>query len=727
VISPRLLFQGDPTECIRWVGLAKKLARQAYAAGVISRVWTVAEGVTIRVDNVLQGHSGVCKVWIKSLLKPYHFIFYPRKVTLGNGGIYTSSPSLFQYPNEFISNIENLSYYTRFSFIRYRKADKVQLAKGDLALLSGNQFFFARGSVYSWWGSMCGDGPEEKVSVPAKFNFPARYIWKNSAPNIIYKDGDTWVNLKSSLYFVEPYEDLFYKIAGIFVGAVSVGESRQSRLVVATYLMNEPESSCDLLIHVFKKHTDSRWIEVGQHSVDGLYTSLLWPMRFTSDGHKGSIIYKKLRIDEGVPIFSFTLATFTFSYGDDSTSFSVSTVVTDEPYLNEVEHSTIERDFNVSFSETPHDANLNNFTQTINATLHLLHEVEQTFVPTSAKLPIALNYDHEDQLKVIYAKIQYTGYYGDHSFYNESAESTMTGLCWILTKQIFSMDSFSSSSTWDKGSSYDYQCTLQLLNQADEIFFESILATDTENSSGSGDQTSISGNTYSRVYSERQLWFYYLDALTQSYFYESVGASGELTESSNAFIKTHNINLKILDTLVYDRNLTADLGENSAVYTAGGFYADNAGNELNVTNYYGSDVSESTNDTTSNPILSPNLDFTTELLFTSMNVQTEIEYSVVIDHRIKMVSEKTPAWAYSFYMNYTNPTIGADFDGVLSRFEYVFNDDGFMSDFVPHVLCQGQSSFGELHLYTPTVVGGVQVSESYEPWSELVHHPIGLF
>jgi hypothetical protein len=64
MISPRLLFQGDPTECIRWVGLAKKFARQAYNAEVISKVWKVSEGVTIRVMNNLQAR--VCKVWIEA-------------------------------------------------------------------------------------------------------------------------------------------------------------------------------------------------------------------------------------------------------------------------------------------------------------------------------------------------------------------------------------------------------------------------------------------------------------------------------------------------------------------------------------------------------------------------------------------------------------------------------------------------------------------------------------
>lgn len=74
MISPRLLFQGDPTECIRWVGLAKKLARRTYDAGVISKVWKVAEGVTFRVENNLS--AKICKVWIEAGALVTGFQFY---------------------------------------------------------------------------------------------------------------------------------------------------------------------------------------------------------------------------------------------------------------------------------------------------------------------------------------------------------------------------------------------------------------------------------------------------------------------------------------------------------------------------------------------------------------------------------------------------------------------------------------------------------------------------
>lgn len=64
MISPRILFDGDPTEAIKYVGLAKEFGRSTFGAGVISKVWRLGEGVQIRVMNNLQAR--VCKVWIQA-------------------------------------------------------------------------------------------------------------------------------------------------------------------------------------------------------------------------------------------------------------------------------------------------------------------------------------------------------------------------------------------------------------------------------------------------------------------------------------------------------------------------------------------------------------------------------------------------------------------------------------------------------------------------------------
>lgn len=109
----RLLFEGDPAAAAPWVGLAKKLARQTFMARIRNKTYVVANGVQIRVENLLpqpegfgswftQQFGGTSKVWIKaggtSLI--YQFdCTTPNVVFANNGGsadyfadsLYTSS------------------------------------------------------------------------------------------------------------------------------------------------------------------------------------------------------------------------------------------------------------------------------------------------------------------------------------------------------------------------------------------------------------------------------------------------------------------------------------------------------------------------------------------------------------------------------------------------------------------------------------------------------------
>lgn len=62
MISPRILFEGDPTEAYKYVGVAKEFGRSTFGAGILSKVWRLGEDVQIRVMNNLQAR--VCKVWI---------------------------------------------------------------------------------------------------------------------------------------------------------------------------------------------------------------------------------------------------------------------------------------------------------------------------------------------------------------------------------------------------------------------------------------------------------------------------------------------------------------------------------------------------------------------------------------------------------------------------------------------------------------------------------------
>lgn len=54
----RLLFEGDPAAAAPWVGLAKKLARQTFMARIRNKTYIVADGVQIRVENLLPQPKG---------------------------------------------------------------------------------------------------------------------------------------------------------------------------------------------------------------------------------------------------------------------------------------------------------------------------------------------------------------------------------------------------------------------------------------------------------------------------------------------------------------------------------------------------------------------------------------------------------------------------------------------------------------------------------------------
>lgn len=62
MISPRILFEGNPTEAYKYVGMAKDFGRSTFAAGIISKVWRLGNEVQIRVLNNIA--SRICKVWI---------------------------------------------------------------------------------------------------------------------------------------------------------------------------------------------------------------------------------------------------------------------------------------------------------------------------------------------------------------------------------------------------------------------------------------------------------------------------------------------------------------------------------------------------------------------------------------------------------------------------------------------------------------------------------------
>lgn len=68
MLHPRVMFEGSIESCAKYVGIAKKWARQTYDAGILRRTYRLGEA-TIRIENLIPVNavgSGISKVWIKA-------------------------------------------------------------------------------------------------------------------------------------------------------------------------------------------------------------------------------------------------------------------------------------------------------------------------------------------------------------------------------------------------------------------------------------------------------------------------------------------------------------------------------------------------------------------------------------------------------------------------------------------------------------------------------------
>ena len=70
--NPRLLIQGDANTAAQFVGLAKKLAKQTYAAGIRAKSWAIGKVAVIKVENYLESY--LSKAYIYAMPTGYDFL-----------------------------------------------------------------------------------------------------------------------------------------------------------------------------------------------------------------------------------------------------------------------------------------------------------------------------------------------------------------------------------------------------------------------------------------------------------------------------------------------------------------------------------------------------------------------------------------------------------------------------------------------------------------------------
>lgn len=69
MIVPRVVLIGNADTASRWVGVAKKIARDAYSARIVTKIEKISEDVTLHVTNIFPTtgkFGGVCKVFIEA-------------------------------------------------------------------------------------------------------------------------------------------------------------------------------------------------------------------------------------------------------------------------------------------------------------------------------------------------------------------------------------------------------------------------------------------------------------------------------------------------------------------------------------------------------------------------------------------------------------------------------------------------------------------------------------
>lgn len=213
MIIPRLLFKGDPQEAVKYVGLAKKLARQAFEAGLINEVYRVADGVTITVENALK--AKICKVWIEAtaVQSKHALIAYPKDVAAEYGYTQSGDP-LEDVPLPTQAAVTDL--YATVLYPPYASKDfKYKIRQP--AYLGNQRVLVCRArttgpvnealqvlDVYTWNGSMGGD-LLELSHYYGGVNYPIKRVATN--PDWVYD------SISLSCYTVTKNGELLFNLA----------------------------------------------------------------------------------------------------------------------------------------------------------------------------------------------------------------------------------------------------------------------------------------------------------------------------------------------------------------------------------------------------------------------------------------------------------------------------------------------------------------------------------
>lgn len=418
MITPRVLFVGDAAAAAPWVGLAQKLARQTYEAGIISKTYAVAAGVTIRVANA--PGAGICKAWVTAG-GGHGFVFFPTSKE-NPAGIHSPRP-----PEENPPKLDDELYL----WYRNREVGRLTVKKGTYRDY-GNQFFFRGQTVYSWKFSEYGDGPthiygtgyvgarnnicDDPVFIDIAVTGPltnlptyvGNIFGKNGEPSAqVYKDGNVFI--RDTKLGLTPHEI----IGGFSANPVTIGGADETRYLVAVLKIGNLYWSADhkyikgysakvslLAFDATKEPLEVTDAANGRvypdfEQSDSAHSFCLWPWRFNSTATEmvSLSLNRTYTAETDTWTYETCLVKVPITHSAGRVTVGVPIVTVDE---DAVHHETIFAEAAVTYTTTGGAGG-----EGYHATMH--GSTDTGYVSEAYRVPLAVGYDRDDQIVFAYA------------------------------------------------------------------------------------------------------------------------------------------------------------------------------------------------------------------------------------------------------------------------------------------------------------------------------------
>ena len=369
------------------------------------------------------------------------FIFYP-KTTSFPVGIYAII-SQFKYAPFHYGHSLDESYIqknTQFDVVNYRVNNngvEIRKTEEEVDKQSGNQFFYSKDNVYSWWHSPCGDGPipvtanmiDTLNGQPDEYNYLLSSGIRQVAafgvysPTIVYGQGFYWhitdtdslevvprciykngkqIEVKG-IPFVNSAPSISSMVCSFFHGAVTLNDNTKKTIdmVVKSTIDGYPTYSSTSLIaqsiridcadgtsSIPVTYSAESGIAFPEHTAYDIVDLCLWPWRFNSIGTEVCSLSVRCYIDGDDNVYQSTMVVVRIPI-----SHTTDGVIVNSPIIEEYHYRYTNTNFNKIYRNT----------QGVFPQITQNYLSKQGFHKgqSSDPIPVAVNYDNDDSIKLI--------------------------------------------------------------------------------------------------------------------------------------------------------------------------------------------------------------------------------------------------------------------------------------------------------------------------------------